>query len=196
MEGCVFDEVRAFLFWWIGVGVVGTGRRVRAAEARSGECYWEFGQSAADGWEGGDGCVVRLEGESCVPAGDVLAEEFAAYGGALFAAEGQGVPVRGDWDVGVVSGADVEVFHCGVAEEGVVGKNVDVDIGDGGRVVCGIGQVHQRRDSQGRLGGVDDAQIEDFRFQLRLDSIARAVAASRDGCYTWLSYLLLSYAYT
>lgn len=63
---------------------------------------------------------MSLEREGCVPAGDVLAEELAADGGACFAAEGDRVPYGGDGDVGVVAGTDVKVFDGGVAEEGVV----------------------------------------------------------------------------
>lgn len=103
-----------------------------------------------------------MQGESGVPAGNVLGEELAADCSAWFAAEGGGVPVGYDWDVGVVARADGEVLDSRVAKESVVVQDVDVNIGNGGRVVGRVGQVHERRDSQRRLGGIDDVQVEDF----------------------------------
>lgn len=76
-------------------------------------------------------------------------------------------------DIGVVARADVEVFDSGMTEESVVVQDVNVDVGNGGRVIGWVGQVHQRGYSQGRLGGIDDVQIEDFWLQLCIDGIAR-----------------------
>lgn len=81
VEGRVFDEMGFFARW------VGRGRRGGGAETRGGEGYGEVGEGVAEGGEGGEGAFVRLERERCVPAGDVLAEKFAADGCGGVAAE-------------------------------------------------------------------------------------------------------------
>lgn len=80
----------------------------------------------------------------------------------------------------------MKILHSCVAEEGVIVQDVDVDIGNSGRVVGWVGQIHERGYIQRRLGSVDNAQIEDFGLQLRVDGTARrSFTALRDGCYTY-----------
>ena len=53
-----------------------------------------------------------------------------------------------------------------MAEESVVVQNIDVDIGNSGRVVGWVGQFHERGYGQRRLGRSDDVHVEDFGLQL------------------------------
>ena len=50
---------------------------------------------------------MSLQGECSVPAGDVLAEEFAANCSAVLAAESGRIPIGDDRNIGVVAWADV-----------------------------------------------------------------------------------------
>ena len=109
---------------------------------------------------------MGLQGECGVPARDVLAEKFTANCSAWLTAEGGRIPVSDDGDVGVVAWADVEVFDSGMAEESVVVQDIDVDVGNGGRVVGWVGQVYERGYGQRRFGRIDDVQVEDFWLQL------------------------------
>lgn len=95
-----------------------------------------------------------------------MAEELAANRGAWLAAKGSRIPVSDDGNVSVVAGANAQVLDGGMAEEGIVVQDIDVDIGNSGRVVGWVGQVYERGYSQRGLGCIDDVQVEDLGLQL------------------------------
>lgn len=95
-----------------------------------------------------------------------MAEEFATNCGTWLATEGSRIPVSDDGNVSVVAGANVQVLDGGVAEERIVVQDIDVDIGNGGRVVGWVGQVYERGYSQRSLGRIDDVQVVDLGLQL------------------------------
>lgn len=95
-----------------------------------------------------------------------MAEELAANRGAWLAAESSRIPVSNDRNVCVVARANVQVLDGGVAEESIVVQDIDVDIGNSGRVVGWVGQVYECGYSQRGLGRIDDVQVVDLGLQL------------------------------
>lgn len=62
--------------------------------------------------------------------GNVLGQELSPNH-CTFRAVGRGIPYGLDSDVCVVSWCDLDIANRSVAENGVIGKNVNVDVGDG-----------------------------------------------------------------
>ena len=95
-----------------------------------------------------------------------MGEELAANRGAWLAAESSRIPVGNDRNVCVVARANEQVLDGGVAEESIVVQDIDVDIGNSGRVVGWVGQVHECGYSQRGLRRIDDVQVVDLGLQL------------------------------
>ena len=107
-----------------------------------------------------------------------MAEHFAADFGACFAAEGERVPERGYGDGCVVSWADFEVFDCGVAEEGIVCEDIDVNVGNGGGVFSGVGDVDESLDGQAAGTCVGDREVVDLGLEVLVDRYFAAVTGT------------------
>lgn len=67
-----------------------------------------------------------------------------------------------DEDVAVGPGNDLDVLSGGVAEDGVVVEHLDVDVGHGGGIVRGVGDVDFCFEEDGGRGGLKDTEITYF----------------------------------
>ena len=72
---------------------------------------------------------------------NVLREELLPNLFSLFAAVGKGIPYNVHEKIRVVSWVHDTVFDHTLSKNGTVDKYVDVEIGNGSRVICGIGEV-------------------------------------------------------
>lgn len=105
---------------------------------------------------------MHLERDGGVPAGDVLAEEFAADGFAFGTAECVWVVGCLDVEVAVVSWMDLDIASSRVTEERPILDDVDVDVGNRSRVFRWIRGVDLDSQIERRLCGVKNAQIDKF----------------------------------
>ena len=95
-----------------------------------------------------------------------MTEEFATNRSAWLATESGGIPVSDDGNVSVVAWANIQILDGGMAEKSIVVQDIDVDVGDSGRVVGWVGQVHEGGYSQRRFGRIDDVHVEDLGLKL------------------------------
>ena len=123
-----------------------------------------------------------MDRDGGVVAGNVLAEELSSDFAAFGSAERHGVVVCDGFEVAVAAGGDFEVAGSGVAEERAVFQDMYVDVRDGSGVVGRVGCVDGRADGQGRLGGVENTQVDEFG----VDGISDVAQSRRRGRFAGL----------
>ena len=88
-----------------------------------------------------DATCVGSEGYAGVVAGDVLGEKLAALGKAAGAAECLWVPDCGNEHAVVWAWNDLDVSDSGVPNLSAVACKLDVHVGDGCRIIGGVGDI-------------------------------------------------------
>lgn len=88
-----------------------------------------------------------------------LSTDFLSFGTAMCV----GVPDSSYEEVCVVSWVDVDVFRNGLAYNGFIDQDIDVEVGYGGRIVGRIGDIDICLQCDGGASRFDNGEISNFR---------------------------------
>lgn len=87
-----------------------------------------------------------------------LSPDFLSFGAAVCV----WVPNRSHEKVCVVSWVDVHIFCNGLAHDGFVHQDVNVEVGHSGRIIGGVGNVDVCLQGDGGASRVDDGKVSNL----------------------------------
>jgi hypothetical protein len=96
---------------------------------------------------------------------DVLGQKFATNNLAFFATVGKWVPNHVHNKISIVSRPHGRVFDHTLPKNGAINEDIDVEIGDGSRVVRRIREIYVKLQSERCRRGTDNLEVADFGCQ-------------------------------
>lgn len=89
----------------------------------------------------------------------VLGKPLSAHGPTLVAAVSKWIPYCRHRDIGVVSRVNENVLYNTLSDKGLVNENMDIEVGDGGRIVRGVRKVDKSVQGKRSGRGVGDRNV-------------------------------------
>jgi hypothetical protein len=89
------------------------------------------------------------------------------------------VPDSLQGDISVIARNNGHVSRCRVAEDGIIAKEVDIDVRDCSREFRRIGEVDHCLDGQGVFGSIDDLEVSDGVVERWKPPESRSIPGSR-----------------